>query len=125
MVCYIEDVSELSTDSEIELKNRLKILKKEYHSYEKKKKEKTKELKEEIEYLNWEINKISEEIESMLVNKNQEFLIDQKMYEQEEWEESQSNKWKSTLKIQYCPNCGCFVGNNNFCGQCGQKIERD
>lgn len=25
-------------------------------------------------------------------------------------------------KIEYCPQCGFYVGNNNFCGRCGNRL---
>lgn len=71
-------------------------------------------LTEDIENLKKSINEILEETESEeTVIENLDRAADTEDYRSD-----------SEREIQYCPYCGFYVGDHEFCGRCGKKIER-
>jgi hypothetical protein len=44
-----------------------------------------------------------------------------------EYNERPQGKWELRGMIYYCSNCGkdCEQGGNNYCGQCGAKMQTD
>ncbi len=71
------------------------------------KKKRKDDLQSEIAELKKEINKMLTEAEKSAsireLEGTEEFYVDGE-------------------KIEYCPQCGFYVGNNNFCGRCGNRL---
>lgn len=102
----VKQNDEVSKEQDDELKK----LEEEYQSLRKEK-----EQYEQKVMLLDDIQNLKEEIKAI--------LTDAEKQEKTEGQKSDSEEGLNNSDlIQYCPECGFYVGNSAFCGHCGKKI---
>ena len=79
--------------------------------------EREKEIAKKDEVLKKQIEAYDKEIQEVLQQADNEFQ--NKVQNSAAVEKPQTDG----QHLKFCPNCGFYVGDNKFCGNCGRKIE--